>query len=62
MASTSVMASAATTEVSATAASEVSTSSTSEPPAAAHAPRLSVCPAARQEQRRPRRKNVFDVH
>jgi len=62
MASTAVMASASTAEVSATAASEVSTSSTSEPPAAAHAPRLSVCPAARQEQRRPRRKNVFDVH
>lgn len=61
-ASTTEVSAAATAKVSATAASEVSTSSTSEPPAAAHAPRLSVCPAARQEQRRPRRKNVFDVH
>jgi hypothetical protein len=65
------------TKVSATAASEMATAAetaaASEVPTtpettatsettAAHAPRLSVRPAQRQEQRRPRRKNVFNVH
>jgi hypothetical protein len=59
--SASEMATAAET----TAASEVSATSettTSSETAATHTPRLSVRPAQRQEQRRPRRKNVFNVH
>jgi hypothetical protein len=62
---------ATSTKVSATSAAEMATAAetaaASEVPTtpettAAHAPRLSVRPAQRQEQRRPRRKNVFNVH